>query len=106
FVWSASYDANGFAHVHIENVANPLRFQGQYFDQETDLHYNLARYYDPKLGRFIQQDPISIAGGINHYQYAVNPIQWIDPTGFLCEEGLKRLQQMLAEYQAQNNVPQ
>ncbi|ELB2183777.1 RHS domain-containing protein [Vibrio parahaemolyticus] len=105
-VWSASYDAHGFAHVHIENVANPLRFQGQYFDQETDLHYNLARYYDPKLGRFIQQDPISIAGGINHYQYAVNPIQWIDPTGFLCEEGLKRLQKMLAEYQAQNNVPQ
>ncbi|MBE4426147.1 type IV secretion protein Rhs [Vibrio parahaemolyticus] len=105
-VWSASYDAHGFAHVHIENVANPLRFQGQYFDQETDLHYNLARYYDPKLGRFIQQDPISIAGGINHYQYAVNPIQWIDPTGFLCEEGLKRLGQMLAEYQAQSDVPQ
>lgn len=105
-VWSASYDANGFAHVHIENVANPLRFQGQYFDQETNLHYNLARYYDPKLGRFIQQDPISIAGGINHYQYAVNPIQWIDPTGFLCEEGLKRLGQMLAEYQAQSDVPQ
>ncbi|EGQ8015538.1 RHS domain-containing protein [Vibrio sp. B511a] len=105
-VWSASYDAHGFAHVHIEKVVNPLRFQGQYFDQETNLHYNLARYYDPKLGRFIQQDPISIAGGINHYQYAVNPIQWIDPTGFLCEEGLKRLGQMLAEYQAQSDVPQ
>ncbi|MDF5306795.1 RHS repeat-associated core domain-containing protein, partial [Vibrio parahaemolyticus] len=105
-VWSASYDVHGFASIDVEEVRNPLRFQGQYFDQETNLHYNLARYYDPKLGRFIQQDPISIAGGINHYQYAVNPIQWIDPTGFLCEEGLKRLQQMLAEYQAQNNVPQ
>ncbi|MCX8804109.1 RHS repeat-associated core domain-containing protein, partial [Vibrio parahaemolyticus] len=105
-VWSASYDVHGFASIDVEEVRNPLRFQGQYFDQETNLHYNLARYYDPKLGRFIQQDPISIAGGINHYQYAVNPIQWIDPTGFLCEEGLKRLQKMLAEYQAQNNVPQ
>ncbi|TON64832.1 RHS repeat domain-containing protein, partial [Vibrio parahaemolyticus] len=87
-VWSASYDVHGFASIDVEEVRNPLRFQGQYFDQETNLHYNLARYYDPKLGRFIQQDPISIAGGINHYQYAVNPIQWIDPTGFLCEEGL------------------
>ncbi|MCX8778540.1 RHS domain-containing protein, partial [Vibrio parahaemolyticus] len=105
-VWSASYDVHGFASIDVEEVRNPLRFQGQYFDQETNLHYNLARYYDPKLGRFIQQDPISIAGGINHYQYAVNPIQWIDPTGFLCEEGLKRLQKMLAEYQAQSNVPQ
>ncbi|WP_257978785.1 RHS repeat domain-containing protein, partial [Vibrio parahaemolyticus] len=105
-VWSARYDVYGFAHIDIEEVVNPLRFQGQYFDQETNLHYNLARYYDPKLGRFIQQDPISIAGGINHCQYAVNPIQWIDPTGFLCEEGLKRLQQMLAEYQAQSDVPQ
>ncbi|EGQ9164534.1 RHS repeat-associated core domain-containing protein [Vibrio parahaemolyticus] len=105
-VWSASYDVHGFASIGVEEVRNPLRFQGQYFDQETDLHYNLARYYDPKLGRFIQQDPISIAGGINHYQYAVNPIQWIDPTGFLCEEGLKRLQQMLTEYQAQSDVPQ
>ncbi|NES63238.1 RHS repeat-associated core domain-containing protein, partial [Vibrio parahaemolyticus] len=105
-VWSASYDVHGFASIDVEEVRNPLRFQGQYFDQETNLHYNLARYYDPKLGRFIQQDPISIAGGINHYQYAVNPIQWIDPTGFLCEEGLKCLQQMLAEYQAPNNVPQ
>lgn len=105
-VWSARYDVYGFAHIDIEEVINPLRFQGQYFDQETNLHYNLARYYDPMLGRFIQQDPISIAGGVNHYQYAVNPVQWIDPTGLLCEEGLKRLQQMLAEYQAQNNVPQ
>ncbi|TOK94813.1 RHS repeat-associated core domain-containing protein, partial [Vibrio parahaemolyticus] len=105
-VWSARYDVYGFAHIDIEEVVNPLRFQGQYFDKETNLHYNLARYYDPMLGRFIQQDPISIAGGINHYQYAVNPVQWIDPTGLLCEEGLKRLQQMLAEYQAQSNVPQ
>ncbi|MDG2642811.1 RHS repeat-associated core domain-containing protein, partial [Vibrio parahaemolyticus] len=103
---SARYDVNGYAHIDIEEVVNPLRFQGQYFDKETNLHYNLARYYDPMLGRFIQQDPISIAGGINHYQYAVNPVQWIDPTGLLCEEGLKRLQQMLAEYQAQSNVPQ
>ena len=59
----------------------PLRFQGQYCDAETGLHYNCHRYYDPQLGRFTTQDPISLAGGVNLYQYAPNPVQWIDPLG-------------------------
>ena len=59
----------------------PLRFQGQYFDAETGLHYNRFRYYDPQIGRFTTQDPISLAGGINLYQYAPNPVQWVDPLG-------------------------
>ena len=59
----------------------PLRFQGQYCDAETGLHYNRHRYYDPQLGRFTTQDPISLAGGINLYQYAPNPVQWVDPLG-------------------------
>ena len=63
------------------NVEMPLRFQGQYFDKETGLHYNRFRYYDPKVGRFTTQDPISLAGGINLYQYAPNPVQWVDPSG-------------------------
>ncbi|MFC0178529.1 RHS repeat-associated core domain-containing protein [Thorsellia kenyensis] len=62
----------------------PLRFQGQYFDQETGLHYNTFRYYDPETGRFTQQDPIGLAGGINLYQYAPNPLSWIDPLGWSC----------------------
>ena len=37
-----------------------LRFQGQYFDGETGLHYNRFRYYDPVVGRFVQQDPIGV----------------------------------------------
>ncbi|WP_446697440.1 RHS repeat-associated core domain-containing protein [Thorsellia kenyensis] len=60
----------------------PLRFQGQYFDQETGLHYNTFRYYDPETGRFTQQDPIGLAGGINLYQYAPNPLSWVDPLGW------------------------
>ena len=59
----------------------PLRFQGQYCDAETGLHYNRFRYYDPQIGRFTTQDPISLAGGINLYQYAPNPVQWVDPLG-------------------------
>ncbi|EOI5716518.1 RHS repeat-associated core domain-containing protein [Cronobacter turicensis] len=66
----------------------PLRYQGQYFDGETGLHYNRFRYYDPDAGRFISQDPIGLAGGINLYQYAPNPLVWVDPLGlkFKCDE--------------------
>ncbi len=62
-------------------VRQNLRFQGQYFDAETGLHYNRFRYYDPDCGRFISQDPIGLRGGINLYQYAPNPVTWIDPLG-------------------------
>jgi RHS repeat-associated protein len=65
----------------VAEIDNPLRFQGQYFDAETGLHYNLNRYYDPQAGRFIHQDPIGLAGGVNLFQYAVNPVNWVDPLG-------------------------
>ncbi|MBC3433988.1 RHS domain-containing protein [Pseudomonas sp. BW16M2] len=58
-----------------------LRFQGQYLDRETGLHYNLFRYYDPQSGRFTQPDPIGLEGGINLYRYAPNPVGGIDPHG-------------------------
>ena len=58
-----------------------LRFQGQYFDAETGLHYNRFRYYDPDCGRFANQDPIRLRGSVNFYHYAPNPTQFIDPWG-------------------------
>lgn len=61
--------------------AHNLRFAGQYLDRETGLHYNTFRYYAPECGRFTQLDPIGLAGGINLYQYAPNPLSWIDPLG-------------------------
>ena len=60
-----------------------MRFAGQYYDQETGLHYNTLRYYDPNCGRFTQQDPIGLAGGINLYRYAPNTLSWIDPWGLI-----------------------
>nr|WP_240754569.1 RHS repeat-associated core domain-containing protein [Lampropedia aestuarii] len=58
-----------------------LRFQGQYYDEETGLHYNRFRYYDPDCGRFVSQDPIGLFGGDNLYQFAPNPTEWVDPLG-------------------------
>ncbi|MGY2292370.1 RHS repeat-associated core domain-containing protein, partial [Pseudomonas sp. SDO528_S397] len=65
----------------------PIRFQGQYHDHETGLHYNRYRYYDPGVGRFISKDPLSYEGGINIYQYAPNPLGWIDPLGLAAHRG-------------------
>ena len=58
-----------------------LRLPGQYFDEESGLHYNRYRYYDPHCARYISQDPIGLAGGENAYSYVANPISRIDPLG-------------------------
>ena len=65
----------------MQEIDKPIRFQGQYHDLETGLHHNFQRYHDPSLGRYIHQDPIGLAGGLNHYQYAPNPVGWVDPWG-------------------------
>ncbi|MCD5995956.1 RHS domain-containing protein [Pseudomonas sp. CDFA 602] len=90
-VWQARYQVWGNT---VEEIREPyyieeqnLRFQGQYLDRETGLHYNTFRFYDPDIGRFTTPDPIGLAGGINLYQYAPNPIGWVDPWGWSCTTG-------------------
>jgi RHS repeat-associated protein len=84
-VWSAKYNAYGkVTHLAFgggEQLDQPLRFQGQYFDAESGLHYNRHRYYDPEVGRYLTPDPIKLAGGLNQYQYTPNPTGWVDPLG-------------------------
>ncbi|MBP2168747.1 RHS repeat-associated protein [Erwinia toletana] len=88
-VWQGRFSSWGETEreTHAGQLAVPqnLRFQGQYLDRETGLHYNLFRYYDPVAGRFTQPDPIGLAGGINLYAYAPNPLNWIDPLGLKCQ---------------------
>jgi RHS repeat-associated protein len=59
-----------------------LRFPGQYFDRETNMHYNYFRDYLPEIGRYVESDPIGLKGGINTYGYVGgSPIALADPHG-------------------------
>jgi len=84
-VWSADYRPFGSAIVSASaTLSNSLRLPGQYFDQETGLHYNYFRYYDPEIGAYLQTDPVELIGGPNPYTYAGNnPLNITDETG-LC----------------------
>jgi len=90
-VWQATYKAWGsLERLDVNEVEQNLRFQGQYFDDETGLHYNTFRYYDPEVGRFVTQDPIGLYGGDNLYRYTNNPLRWVDPWGLSELLGLVR----------------
>jgi RHS repeat-associated protein len=85
-VWQATYRVWGNT---LEEVREPyyieeqnLRFQGQYLDRETGLHFNTFRFYDPDVGRFTTPDPISLQGGLNLYLYGENPFTSLDPLGW------------------------
>jgi len=81
-VWSATYESFGRAMVDVETVENNLRFPGQYYDEETGLHYNYFRYYDVIIGRYVRIDPIRYQIRSSLYSYALNNIiKWIDNIG-------------------------
>ncbi|MGQ1540814.1 RHS repeat-associated core domain-containing protein [Acinetobacter baumannii] len=86
-VWEILQDTWGTAlEIKAVNQDNPfeqnnLRFQGQYYDLETELHYNRYRYYEPHSARYVSKDPIGLSGGINTSAYVSDPTQWIDPRG-------------------------
>ena len=81
-VWDVDRAPFGEINLISSAVDLPLRFPGQYFDDETGLHYNYYRDYEPATGRYIQSDPIGLKGGLNTYAYAGgNPLKLIDPKG-------------------------
>ncbi len=102
-VWEGTYKAFGEVKVVGGSWDNPLRFPGQYFDKETNTHYNYFRTYDPSTGRYLESDPIGLSGGLNTYAYVGgNPVNGIDPLGLkeLCEWIT-----MYIEYIRNTNIP-
>jgi len=80
-VWAWNSDAFGVTPADGSVTVN-LRFPGQYYDSETQLHYNWNRYYDPRIGRYITSDPIGFEGGLNTFSYVRgNPLGLIDIFG-------------------------
>lgn len=66
----------------IQTVEFNLRFPGQYFDNESNLHYNYYRTYNPKTGKYIQSDPLGLEAGTNTYGYVSgNSLGAVDPLG-------------------------
>jgi RHS repeat-associated protein len=82
-VWSWAYAGNAFGdRPAIGSYDFGLRFQGQYYDAESGLHYNVNRSYSPALGAYVKADPLGLHGGLASYGYVgANPLAFIDPLG-------------------------
>ncbi|RMA04447.1 type IV secretion protein Rhs, partial [Providencia stuartii] len=111
-VWSGKYERFGFVRSSplsfysdperkIESFEQNLRYAGQYFDNETGLHFNTFRFYDPQIGRFIMPDPIGLLGGMNLYRYAPNPLSHTDPLGLINPNDLWYTQNSISDIFAQ-----
>ncbi len=114
YAWGGTYQSyykeqslNGI--VIDKDELQPLKFQGQFYDVETGLHYNRFRYYDSDVGMFIQRDPIGLLGGNNVFQYAPNPIHWVDPWGLSAKKlrnSIKADQRSIDKWQTPHHIVQ
>ena len=86
------------------SVPNSMKFAGREYDSETQLYYDRARYLDPALGRFVSEDPIGLAGGVNLYAFVGNdPVNGWDPSGTSCKDfslSQERVSDKLLHYEA------
>lgn len=90
--WQLEYDIYGKIRTLVAGSLNdcPFRYQGMYFDEETELCYNRFRYYSPDSGTYISQDPIGLAGSNpNFYAYTKDNNIWVDVFGLDCKAKAK-----------------
>lgn len=87
-IWRASYAPFGLAFINgdpdgdLQQFGLDLRFPGQSYESEAELNYNFFRSYDATMGRYLEADPIGIAGALNSYSYVDGqPITFSDPLG-------------------------
>ena len=97
------YDAWGNAEVCEEQVANRFRFNGQQYDPVSQQYYLRARFYNPVIARFTQEDTYG-GDGLNLYAYCKNnPVYYVDPSGHICDPAAQRIMEKLASNQATRN---
>ncbi|MCW3791433.1 RHS repeat-associated core domain-containing protein [Paenibacillus sp. LS1] len=81
-----TYDAFGNMLSAREQLSNPFRYAGEMQDALTGHYYLRARFYKPLIARFTQEDTYR-GDGLNLYAYvANNPIRYVDPSGYMCED--------------------
>ena len=81
-----AYDAFGNLRGQAGELLNRILYTGQQYDQEMGQYYLRARYYNPQVGRFTQED-VYRGDGLNLYAYVKNnPVTWYDPLGLVAEE--------------------
>ncbi|MBI0396997.1 DUF2778 domain-containing protein [Acinetobacter bereziniae] len=106
-IWEIKQDTWGTTQeIKTANESNPLeqsdlRFQGQYYDKETGLHYNRYRYYEPYSARYVSKDPIGLFGGLHSTKYVSDPNQWIDPLGLIIGASFDNSKQIMIIKDAQ-----
>ena len=85
------YDAWGNPTVCEETVENRFRFNGQQYDPVAQQYYLRARFYNPVIARFTQEDTYR-GDGLNLYAYCKNnPVYYVDPSGHFCEKAAERI---------------
>lgn len=90
------YDAWGNLTTCEEKVHNRFKFNGQQYDPISQQYYLRARYYNPVIGRFTQEDSYNV-DGLNLYAYCRNnPVYYVDPSGNICETAANKIREKIA----------
>ncbi|MGN6715678.1 RHS repeat-associated core domain-containing protein, partial [Anaerocolumna jejuensis] len=97
------YDAWGNVTESQEKVENRFQFNGQQFDSISQQYYLRARYYNPVIGRFTQEDTYR-GDGLNLYAYCTNnPVYYVDPSGNICKKSAESIMDKVSQGQASKN---